>query len=364
MAGLAILLLAGPEAALSATSAPVDPLAAQVKGLIDALRRKAAPLPATDEEWKGLGPEVERIAALAESEVAAGRLFTALERLADANRYLGGAAYKLAHPEMSTSLDRFNEGWSAADRELTASEAAWKSGTWKNTPAAVRGIAEIEYGQVRVLYRASRDYAAADSPSAGPHYVGQALAAMGFARALQGFRFERPPGPFPARSYASEIAALDARVVAVYKPPRSIDNHPEFIRIDGTLKLAAELDAAGLPYGALVAWLRSERYFGALEAGWAGAPRPVETLRAELAALPRRLKAAGDDSIARLLQQQAEGAIERSSNPETAALQLAAADAVLARAVPAWTAARDRKPAKIADATDQVRVTLVRWPYT
>src|SRR5262245_49030116 len=198
LAGLAILLLtlpgagpaaaAGPSAAATtpaASSAATDPLAPQVKALIEALRRKAAPLPATDEEWKSLGPEVERLATLAETEVAAGRLYTALERLADANRYLGGAAYKIAHPDMSTSLDRFNAGWSAADADLKAGAAAWKAGAWKNTPAAVRGIAEIEFGQVGPLYRASRDYAAADSPAAGPHYVGQALAALEYARSLQ-----------------------------------------------------------------------------------------------------------------------------------------------------------------------------------
>jgi len=167
------------------------------------------------------------------------------------------------------------------------------------------------------------------------------------------------------RSFAPEIAGLDAKVVAVYRPPRAIDNHTDFIRIDGTLKMAAELDAAGLRYGALLAWIRSERLFGALEAGWSDTPsRPVDTLRAEAAALPESLKAPGDDSIARLLQQQAEGAIERSAAPETAALQLAAADAVLTRVVPAWAEARGRKPAATTAAKDPVRVTLVRWPYT
>ncbi len=367
LAGLALVVATAGAAALDAApSASTSPaLAVQVTALIDGVRRKAAALPATDEGWKSLGPEVDRLVTLSQSEVDAGRLYTALERLADANRYLGGAAFSITHPEMVTDLDRFTAGWSDADRDLKAGEAAWRAGSWKKTPAAVRGVAEMEYGQVRPLYRASRDYAVADSPASGTHYVGQALAAMEFARAVQALRFETAPGSFPARSFAPEIAALDAKVVAVYRPPQAIDNHTEFIRIDGTLKMAAELDAAGLHYGALLAWIRSERLFGALEAGWSDAPaRPVDALRAQAAALPEKLKAPGDDSIARLLQQQAEGAIERSAAPETAALQLAAADAVLTRAVPAWAEARARKPTAIAATGDQVRVTLVRWPYT
>lgn len=366
LAGL--LLLAAPAVLIPASAAsspaPIAP-AAQVTGLIAALRARAATLPEADEEWKSLRPEIDRLLGLADGEVAAGRLYTALERLADANRYVGGTAFRVAHPEMVASLDRFTEGWSAADRELTRDESGWSAATWKRTPAAVRGVAEIEYGQARHLYRASRDYAVADSPASGTHYVGEALAAMAFARSVQGLGFEKAPGTFAARSYAAEIAALDARVVAAYRPPRSIDSHTDFIRIDGTLKMAAELDAAGLHHGALVAWLRAVRLYGALEAGWSGAPaRPTDTLRAEAAALPERLKGPGDGSIAIFLKEQAEGAIERSAAPETAALYLAAADAVLARAVPAWAEARDRRPAPAATGKDQVRVTLVRWPYT
>ncbi|HUD73096.1 MAG TPA: hypothetical protein VMQ62_14145, partial [Dongiaceae bacterium] len=176
LAGLALVIAtagaAAPGAASSASASPA--LTAQVTALIDGVRRKAAALPASDEGWKSLAPEVERLVALAESEVAGGRLYTALERLADANRYVGGASFSFAHPEMNTDLDRFTAGWSAADRDLKAGEAAWRAGSWKKSPAAVRGVAEIEYGQVRPLYMASRDYAVADSPASGTHYVGQA----------------------------------------------------------------------------------------------------------------------------------------------------------------------------------------------
>lgn len=375
LASLLLLLVAAgsgwePAAAAPASKAAApgpagDPLAVLVEERIDALRRKAAAMPESDEEWKDLGPFVELLLNLAEREATAGRLYAALERVADANRYLGGAAFRIGHPEMAASLDRFTEGWSAADRELSAGEAAWKTGSWDRIPAALRGLAEIEYSQARHLYSASRDYGVADGPASGTHYVGQALAAMELARAVQELRFADRPGAFPDRSWSREIAALDAKVVASYEPPRSIDHHNEFIQIDGTLKMAAELDAAGLRHGALVAWLRAERLFGAAEAGWSGATPPsLDSLRAEAARIPDRLKRPGDDSITLLLRQQAESAIDRAAEPESAAIQIASAGAVVARAVPAWAEARDRKPQPVAAAKDQVRVTLVRWPYT
>ena len=342
-----------------------DPLLPQVKALLESIRHRAAAQPADDEEWKAIGPEVDRLLGMADAEVAGGRAYTALERMADANRYLGGAGYRITHAAMAGDLDRFTEGWGAADADLKAGEAAWSAASFAKTPAAVRGLAEMEYGQVRHLYQASRDYAVADSPASGTHYVGQALAALEFARALQGLRFDEAPGAFTVRSYATEIAALDARVVAAYRPPRSIDNHSEFIRVDGTLKMAAELDAAGLHYGALVAWLRSERYFGALEEGWTPDGIPTaDALRSTATAPAGRSKKRSDDSIERLLQQQADGAIERSGDPQTGVLQRAMADAILTRALPAWSAARTSRPAAAVAAKDQVRVTLVRWPYT
>ncbi|HKQ97147.1 MAG TPA: hypothetical protein VJV75_04660, partial [Candidatus Polarisedimenticolia bacterium] len=340
-------------------------LAARVTAKVDALASRATALPETDADWKGLKPEVDRLLGMVRNEIAAGRVYAGLERLADANRYLGGTAYRITHPAMSKDLDGFMAGWSAAEAGMTAGEKAWRAASWSRIPAAVRGLAEIEFGQSRHLYQAARDYAAADAPSSGAHYVGEAEAALDYARFCQTLTLERSPGEFAARSVAPEIAELDGRVVASYQPPRSIDNHSDFIRINGTLKMAGELDAAGLYHGSLLTWLRALRLFSALEAGWSQAPaRPVETLRAEAAAVTERLRAPSDGSVARLLQEQAESAIARATTPETAPLLMTAADVTLSQAVPAFAALRTRKAVKAVEAKDQVRVTLLRWPYT
>lgn len=358
---------AGAAGAPAASTLPAadQVLAARVTSKVDALAARAAGLPETDADWKGLKPEVERLLGMVRNELAAGRVYAGLERLADANRYLGGSAYRIEHPDMSKDLDRFMAGWSAADGGMTADEKAWRAASWKRIPAAVRGLAEIEFGQSRHLYQAARDYAAADAPSSGAHYVGEALAALDYARFCQTLAFDRAPGDFATRSVAPEIAALDAKVVASYQPPRSIDNHSDFIRINGTLKMAGEMDAAGLYHGSLLTWLRALRLFGALEAGWAQTPaRPAETLRADAAAVPERLRAPGDGSIARLLQEQAESALARATTSETSAMLMTAADVTLSQAVPAFAAMRNRKAAPLAEAKDPVRVTLLRWPYT
>jgi hypothetical protein len=73
----------------------------------------------------------------------------------------------------------------------------------------------------------------------------------------------RSPGP--------EIDRLQHRLLEAYRPPQSIDRHPDFIRASAALKEARELDAAELRHGALLQTL----YAGMLAAPLLQAP-PVD----------------------------------------------------------------------------------------
>src|SRR5439155_449685 len=78
-------------------------------------------------------------------------------------------------------------------------------------------------------------------------------------------------------SEGRDLEAFQARVIAAFQPPRSIDQHSDFIAINAQLKLARELDSGGLPAGALYTWLDAVQQFGALEA-----QDPGEAMRARL----------------------------------------------------------------------------------
>lgn len=260
--------------------------------------------------------------------------------------------------------------WRDADADLTADEARLRKGGWRGSPAAIRALGESASGQARHLYRAARDYALADGPASGLYNVGEARAALDFANFCRGLRFvAASPGATSAaapRSVAPELAALEAKVLAVYAPPKSIDNHVDFIRIHSALKHAGELDAAGLRFGALHAYLRARRAFDVLEAGWAGRPTPeVAALRAPRDRDAARLGTPGrDDSIGTLFLQQADSLIERAPTATDPATDARSAATLLDDVVPAYFAALQPAPAVTPPRADALRVTLVRWPYT
>ena len=75
----------------------------------------------------------------------------------------------------------------------------------------------------------------------------------------------RGGGGRPAlRSLGPELDALEREMLSAYRPPASIDRHPQFIAASSALKTARELDAAGLRYGALLRYLQATLRFAAV----------------------------------------------------------------------------------------------------
>ena len=143
---------------------------------------------------------------------------------------------------------------------------------------------------------------------------------------------------------------------AAFVPPRSIERHSDFIRLNAALKTARELDASGRFAGAGYEFLDAIEQLGLL----LGAPAdPAGTVRRRLDA-ERSALASGsrDDSLGVLFVERAESALARGGEGGTAA-----ASVIAASVIPAYGAMLEPSPARPA-ADAAVTVTLVRWPYT
>ena len=302
-----------------------------------------------------------------------GRRMLALQRLAAARLNVAAYAYVSAQPERaltdSTGLAAWwvREGDSLGTwigrspsrrRGRDADDPAARIAAMH--PAAVRAVAEMSLPQIRNYYDAALVYGYATQPQFGYFYVGIARAQRELVTLCRDLS-QPAAKPEPAfRSIAAELDSLHAHVLAAYRPPLSIDRHPEFIGVSSVIKEARELDAAGLRRGALLRYLVAAQRFAAFHPS---APMPDSaTLAQRLAAYEARLAAAPEDhSIAGILLESAHAEIETTKPGEVSPVAAAVVDEVL----PLYFAALAPAPPVVATRRKpEATVTLVRWPYT
>jgi hypothetical protein len=231
-------------------------------------------------------------------------------------------------------------------------------------PAVLRALGEASLSQVKVYRDASLEYGRNTMPENGFFYLGTARAQLGFVELLPSFSAGTAGNTGRAaiapRSLSSELDALEAELLAAYRPPAAIERHPEFIRASAALKEARELEAAGHRHGALLRYLQAAQRAAPL---LASPPAPAKASAAStlLKDWQSRLsQEAKDHSLAQLFLEEAQAALEgdtAAANPTAAAI---IANDVLPRYLSALKPAK-QAPAKPAAA---VTVTLVRWPYT
>jgi hypothetical protein len=154
-------------------------------------------------------------------------------------------------------------------------------------------------------------------------------------------------------------------MLAVYRPPVSVDRHAEFIGASSALKEARELEAAGLRRGALLRYLQAAARFQPLRRR----PARYDSVRtpAALRALEARMSdERRDHGIGRLFLEVAAADLADTARGATHAIAAGIAEDVL----PRYFAAIAPAPAVAAGRAGpigrapQVTVTLVRWPYT
>jgi hypothetical protein len=341
--------------AARAESPAGDPLAAELARWNAFLAADTA----SDERSVQVRQVVAPVLAQAGEALAHGRRLYALLRLSAARQNLAAQAWCSEHPEDGRTQEALEAAWQRLGPQLLAGAPPAPGKALAGVqPAAVRAMGEAAIPQVRVYYDASLEYGRATDPGAGLFYMGEAVAQQQFVALCRALA--EPAAAEPAfRSITPELEALQGEMLAVYRPPVSIDRHSEFIGASSALKEARELDVRGFTRGALLRYLQAVLRFQPL--------RPVPpafdaaATPARLAGYEARLREGGvDHSLGRLFLEAAQADLGDTTVTAKHATAAAIAEAVLPRYFAALEPAKPRPtvpPAK-------VTVTLVRWPYT
>ncbi len=343
------LLLMTLGAACSPTAKAQDPLAAEIERWSAFLQSKDA----AGKAWAEVKPASQPELARAQEDLKDGRRLLALLRLSNVRESLATTAYLSRRPvgqrkDMAGLEAEWTRMGGELRRDLGGLDAPSPAALDGVRPAAARALGETALLQVRGYYEASLEYGRNTMPGQGLYYLGNAQAQrelVDFLRTLPEPSSSRAVSPPSLRSLRPELDALEADLLAAYRPPSSIDRHGEFIVASSTLKEARELDAAGLRYGAMLRYLQAARRIAPLRQP---SPRLADSKQDWQARL-----AAGDvdHSIGRLFLE-----ISQDSSEDAPTLT----EDVLPRYLAALEPARPEPPRPEPRAT----VTLVRWPYT
>ena len=331
----------------------------RIESAIADLRAAAAAEEKSNPRWKEFGADLTARIADAERDVRAGRLYSAIEFLGRSRIFLD--ANRSASRAATEGMEGFQSVWArahAANPDPVKFVATGNS----TDPAIVRALSQSAQLRGPVLISAAKSYAEVTSAESGFYYLGEGGANVAWSREVRGFPLPASGTPWQARSLHSELAALQAKVNELFRPPLSQDKHPVFIRLNSTLKFAEELNNAGLYFGALQQYLDATQTFTSLQASAEKLP-DIDTLRSAAAETGERLaKARQDPSIALFFVQRAQSLLSVEP-PAEANVRTAAA--ILNGVLPAYEATlKAAPPIAATPAQHVVDITLVRWPYT
>lgn len=317
---------------------------------------------AEDTVTVGLLSQAKRSAALAftgaDEALAKGRRGLALLRLGNVRTGLEPALHTATHADVTL------EEVDAARAKLAFrfDSAAQKTLTQPTGTSALGvALAQASAMQAREVYDAGPVYGQATQPVFGMYYLAQSVAFLDYAafaaRAGTPLRSSGARTP-KLRSFATEIRALRDEMLAAYKPPLSLDRHPEYIAASSATKEALEYDAAGLREAALLRYLQAALRFAPLRDS--GGSLEAAALATKMEATRKRLAEKGvDHSIGTLFLEIAASDVDTAS-----AGHATIASAIVEDILPRYFAALGPAPVPAASRPPEVMVTLVRWPYT
>lgn len=310
--------------------------------------------------WADARQSSQPLLARAEADLRAGRRMVAAQRLGSVKTSLATAAYVSERSAQGKDEALFAAEWERMGGALRADLAPPSPTALEGIePAAVRALAEGTMPQVRLYYESSIEYGRSSMPGEGLYYLASAQAkreALALLRSLSTPTERRAPA---VRPLTAELDGLEADILKAYRPPAMIDRHREFISASAMLKEARELDAAGLRYGALLRYLQAAQRITPLRSD--PPALDADTLGKRLAEFDRRLAAGDvDHSIGRLFVETAEADLADAEPGKTPPSAVLIASDVLPRYFAALEPAKPVAPKP----TPQVKVTMVRWPYT
>ena len=353
-----VWLIAQGTSGVPAAASVGDPLGEAIARWQERIRST----PAADDEAREIRAGSAPLLDDAAQALAEGKRWLALSRLERVWTDLEAAEYRRRIPgDLRGQMSELEREWQRLGPVLGAHREPGPRPAFAPLPAAARAFAEAALSQVPVYYEASLDYGRNTAPEYGLFYLGSAQAERDFVALVAGL--PRRPATLPAlepRDVSGEIAATRDELLAAYVPPRSIDNHPLFIRISALLKEADELSAAGARYGALLRLLDARARLGRLlHPGRAisadEAARRGAAFAARLEESPR------DTSLQRLFL---ETALFSAADPDPAKGGGEIAAAVFEDVLPYFPVALGPAPPRPPERLVEATVTLVRWPYT
>ncbi len=354
---LVALALAHPRAGAATADPSADPLAAEIARWSVFLKNNTS----TDEFWVQVKDASAPMLERADKALHDGRRWLALQRLAAVRVNLAASeSLERRSPRERKDDAGFEAEWARLGKALKADLRGPSAGALDGVrPAAVRAVGEAALPQVRAFYESSLEYGRNTMPDFGFFYLTSAQAQKEFAAFCRSLAAPTAGAAPRLRALQGEIDALQRDLLAVYRPPVSIDRHREFIIANSTLNEARELDAAGLRHGALLRYLEA-----ALRSAPLRQSQPAldtGTIAARLRELDARLSEGGTDhSLGRIFLESAQANL---SDPAPAG-DPAIAAAIVADVLPRYFAALEPAIPEAPKVAPRATVTLVRWPYT
>lgn len=360
-----VIATLGLVMALTCLTAAQDSPSAQIRAEIDRLEQSLKDKPISDSDIKNLTSMVTDALRSAREASNAGQLYLSLEKLGQAEDLLQGARSADDRAEVEKAgLPAFESRWGKASLRLTAIDKDAHARAWKDSPLAIRALAEAAQARAIPLLEGGRGFATASGPKDGLFYVGEAEGEADFATFCASLQTEGKGSSFAPRSLLPELRALQEKTNAAFHPPKSIDLHSRFIALNSQLKLAQELDASRFYAGALYAYLDAVRHYGMLDAPPLDAPAQDQAKK-DVAKLTKELAAsAGDNSILQLFLERASSYTAHSDGSAPSADEWRGARVILDQIVPAYYAAQKPAAPLTTPSGKTVDITLIRWPYT
>jgi hypothetical protein len=353
---------------LVALASPVTPhnsSVLQVKAEIARLQQSLKDNPVADPDLKSLAPMITDALKAADGAANGGQLYLSLEKLGQAEDLIQGARSAADRAEVEKAgLPAFESRWGKASLRLTALDKDAHARDWKDSPLAIRSLAEAAQGRAIPLLEGGRGFATATGPKDGLFYVGEAEGEANFATFCASLQATGKRSSVVLRSLLPELRALQEKTNAAFHPPKSIDLHPRFIALNSQIKLAQELDASRFYAGALYAYLDAVRHYGMLDAPPLDASAQDQA-RKDVAKLTEELAASSrDHSILQLFLERASSYTLHPDGSAPSADEWRGARVILDQVVPAYYAAQKPAAPPATPSGKTVDITLIRWPYT
>jgi hypothetical protein len=347
-------------------SPAIDRSPTKLETEIAKVQKAASRMPADDPVWQNVKAEIGNELSDAQAAIGAGFDYLAVEELEKAKETLQAVKYMDDQKQtVGQSLAAFNEEWGRVHTDVASYKK--KAGTllWARKPVVLRALGESSAGKAQPLLQGARAFSKVTDIASSLYYVGEAKGATEVAGFCYSLDLPVHGAPLALRSIAKELDELQARVNAAFQPPRSIEKHPQFIRLNASLKYAKELDAAHLYAGALYQYLDGLQQARAIELPDVDASAKAQ-LRSSVAVAQKQFKDSGrDDSIAELFLQKAQFLLTPKQGMEPTAENWKIVDSIVREVLPTYLLfVSGTTPASTSTAKGSTRVTLVRWPYT